>query len=111
MITNQPQISMGFLTIDELYNINTSLIMQLLKLGLKIDDISFCPHHPHKGFQGEISNLKIDCFCRKPNPGMILHQTYLKNIDLSSSLLIGDSEADKLAANNAGIKFLNIDQV
>ncbi len=111
IITNQPQVSMGFLTIDQLYNINSSLILQLLKLGLKIDDVSFCPHHPHKGFKGEISALKIDCFCRKPNPGMILHQTFLKNIDLKSSLLIGDSDSDKFAAQNAGIKFLNIDDI
>ena len=102
---------MGFLTIDDLYNINSSLILQLLKLGLKIDDISFCPHHPHKGFKGEVSDLKMDCFCRKPNPGMILHQIFLKNIDLKSSLLIGDSDSDKFAAKNAGIKFLDIDDI
>ena len=111
IITNQPQVAMGFLSIDNLYNINSVLITKLLELGLKIDDISYCPHHPHQFFEGEIKVLKHDCFCRKPNPGMLLHQAFLKNIDLKTSLLIGDSDSDKFAAQNAGTKFINIEEI
>ena len=111
IITNQPQIAMGKITLENLYDINSFLIVELLKLGLKVDDISFCPHHPHKGFKGEIADLKIDCFCRKPNPGMIIQQAFLKNIDLENSLFIGDSDHDKLAAEYAGLKFINIKDI
>ena len=111
IITNQPQISMGLLNLETLYDINCQLIIKLLNLGLKIDEISFCPHHPHKGYHGEVSILKEDCFCRKPNPGMIFYQTFLRNIDLENSVLVGDSKSDMLAAMNSGMKFINIEDL
>ena len=73
---------------------------------MKIDVVTFCPHHPHKGFENEISILK-SCFCRKPNR-MILEQAFLRNINLGNSLMIGDSEVDLKAAENSGCKFINV---
>ena len=52
--------------------------------------------------------MKKDCFCRKPNPGMILEQAFLRNINLGNSLMIGDSEVDLKAAENSGCKFINV---
>ena len=60
---------------------------------------------------GELKELKLDCFCRKPNPGMFMQQSFLKNIDLKNSILIGDSEVDKLAAKNSGMTFININSL
>jgi D-glycero-D-manno-heptose 1,7-bisphosphate phosphatase len=111
LVTNQPSISMGKLTLEELDEINSIIVNFCLSVGLKIDVITFCPHHPHKGFLGEISLLKKDCFCRKPNPGMLFEQSFLRNIDLKKSLMVGDSENDKVAAKNAGCNFLNIDNL
>ena len=105
LVTNQPQIAMGLITIKELDQINSEIINHCLTLGLKIDIIAFCPHHPHRGFNGELINLKKDCFCRKPNPGLLIEQSYLRNIDLKNSLLIGDCLNDKLAAENAKCNF------
>ncbi len=105
LVTNQPQISMGLLSFDELEIINSKLINVCLDYDLKIDVISICPHHPHKGFKSEISILKTDCFCRKPNPGMFYEQAYFRNVDLNNSLMIGDSNVDKEAALNSGCKF------
>ena len=68
----------------------------------------FCPHHPHIGFENEIKILKGDCFCRKPNPGMLLECAFQRNINLSESLFIGDSLIDKFTAMNAGCQFLNV---
>ena len=76
IITNQPQISMGLVTWEKVNEINASLLSHCSKLGLHIDAISLCPHHPHKGFEGEIKYLKIDCFCRKPRPGLILKEAF-----------------------------------
>ena len=58
--------------------------------------------------QCNIDYLKKDCFCRKPNPGMMLELSYQRNIDLNSSLFVGDSLADSQAANSAGCEFKNI---
>ncbi len=108
LVTNQPQISMGKLSIKMLEKINSKVIKHCISSGLKIDIVSFCPHHPDSGFDKEINSLKYDCFCRKPNPGMLFHQSFLRNINLQQSLLIGDSLNDELAAKNANCKFLNV---
>ena len=54
------------------------------------------------GFEGEIKELKIDCSCRKPKPGMLIMASGELNIDLSQSWMIGDSENDILAGKAAG---------
>jgi len=105
LITNQPQISMGILSIKDLDCINSFLINYCLKKGLKIDVVTFCPHHPHKGFDNEINILKKDCFCRKPNPGLFFEQAFLRNINLKKSLMVGDSNNDLVASKNAGCEF------
>ncbi|MBO8221396.1 HAD-IIIA family hydrolase [Prochlorococcus marinus] len=111
LLTNQPSISMGRLNLKDLDRINTFVVKFCLSKGLKIDVVTFCPHHPHKGYQGEISILKKDCFCRKPNPGLFLEQAFFRNIDLKKSLMIGDSDNDYLAAMNAGCNFLNVNDL
>ena len=62
------------------------------------------PHHPDKGFEGEIPELKVDCDCRKPKPGMLLKASEEYNIDWSQSWMIGDSERDIRAGKNAGCR-------
>ena len=108
IITNQPQISMGILNEKELEKINSKVINYCLQKGLKIDDVSFSPHHPHGGFDGEKYSLKYDSFFRKPYPGMLLKQAFIRNIDLKNSLFIGDSIVDEEAAKNAGCAFINV---
>ena len=49
---------MGKLNLKELDDINSFLVKICLSKGLKIDVITFCPHHPHKGFENEIDYLK-----------------------------------------------------
>lgn len=111
LVTNQPSISMGKLSIRKLDYINSFIINYCLSKGLKIDVVAFCPHHPHFGFENEIKVLKKDCFCRKPNPGLLIEQSFLRNINLKKSLMIGDSENDLNAAKNAGCKFKNVNQL
>ena len=111
LVTNQPVIAMGKISLRELDEINSILVKFCLTKGLKIDIVTFCPHHPHKGFKGELEILKHDCFCRKPNPGLLFEQSFLRNINLKESLMIGDSDNDFFAAKNAGCNFLNINEI
>jgi len=111
LVTNQPQISMGLLSIDLLDLIHGELVRFCLTYNLKIDVISFCPHHPHSGFEEEIIQLKIPCFCRKPNPGLLVEQAYFRNIDMSSSLFVGDSASDSIAASRAGCNFKYVSEI
>ena len=72
--------------------------------GAYLDAIYYCPHHPHKGYEGEVPELKIDCDCRKPKPGMLLKAAEDFNIDLSQSWMIGDGENDIKAGKAAGCR-------
>ena len=108
IVTNQPQISMGLVSWDDVIEINSLIIQECLNLGLKIDGFTLCPHHENLGFEGEIRLLKQDCFCRKPRPGMFLKEAYYRNIDLKKSLMIGDSEIDKVASARAGCSYLDV---
>ena len=71
------------------------------KKNSEIKKFYFCPHHPKFG-KGK---FKINCFFRKPNPGMILKCIKEYNLDLNSSIMIGDKISDKIASDRANVKF------
>lgn len=100
--TNQPVIARGEVTVPELQEIHNKLETLLGQEGAYLDAIYYCPHHPHKGYEGEIPELKIDCECRKPKAGMLLQAAKDFNIDLSSSYMVGDGEFDVKCGINAG---------
>lgn len=104
VITNQPVIARGEVTADGLQKIHNKMETMLGKEGAYLDGIYYCPHHPDKGFSGEVEELKIVCECRKPKAGLLLQAAKDFNIDLSQSWMIGDSENDVLAGKNAGCK-------
>ena len=104
VITNQPVIARGDVTADGLQKIHNKMETMLGKEGAYLDGIYYCPHHPDKGFSGEVEELKIVCECRKPKAGLLLQAAKDFNIDLSQSWMIGDSENDVLAGKNAGCK-------
>ena len=109
VITNQPVIARGECTFEELHNIHNKLKTLLGEKGAFVDDIFYCPHHPDKGFEGEVPELKFDCECRKPKTGMIDEAVKKYNIDLSKSYMVGDSTMDLETARNAGIKSVLVD--
>ena len=104
VITNQPVIARGEVTFAGLEEIHNKMETLLGRDGAYLDAIYFCPHHPHKGYAGEIPELKFDCDCRKPKAGMIFKAASDFNIDLSASWMIGDGENDVLCGINAGCK-------
>ncbi len=110
VITNQPVIARGETTVETLTDIHNKMETELGREGAYVDAIYYCPHHPHKGYEGEIPELKIECECRKPKPGMILQAAKDYNIDLSESYMIGDSENDIQAGINAGCKTVLVNQ-
>ena len=104
VVTNQPVIARGEVTYDQLQEIHNKMETLLGNKGAYIDAIYFCPHHPDRGFEGEIPELKYDCDCRKPKPGMILKASVDYNIDLAQSWMIGDGENDIKCGKAAGCK-------
>lgn len=104
VVTNQPVIARGEVSFEELNEIHNKMETLLGQAGAYLDGIYFCPHHPHKGYEGECPELKIECECRKPKSGMLLKAAEDYNIDLKNSWMIGDNENDVKAGINAGCK-------
>lgn len=109
VVTNQPVIARGEVTYEQLDMIHKKMETLLGLQGAYIDGLYYCPHHPHKGYKGEIPELKFDCDCRKPKPGMLLKAAKDYNIDLSRSFMVGDGENDVMAGMAAGCKSIYID--
>lgn len=104
LITNQPQVARGLVTVAELENIHKKLETLLAREGAKLDSIYYCPHHPDGGFPEEIPELKIACQCRKPKTLLFETAAERFNIDLSSSAVIGDSVRDMQSARRLGCR-------
>lgn len=104
VVTNQPVIARGEVTYDGLQEIHNKMETLLGKDGAYLDGIYFCPHHPDSGYEGEIKELKFECQCRKPKPGMLLKAAQDLNIDLEQSWMIGDGKNDIQAGKNAGCR-------
>ena len=111
VVTNQPVIARGEVTFERLETIHNKMETLLGKEGAYLDGIYFCPHHPHSGYKGEVKELKIDCDCRKPKPGMLLKAAEDLNIDLSQSYMVGDGENDIKAGKAAGCKTVLLNTV
>ncbi len=111
VVTNQPVIARGEVSVEELQEIHNKMETLLGQAGAYIDDIFYCPHHPHKGYEGERPEYKIECECRKPKPGMLFAAAEKYNIDLSESWMIGDGENDIEAGKNAGCKVCAVGDV
>ena len=108
VVTNQPVVARGEVTLDELHEIHNKMETLLGAEGAYLDDIYFCPHHPDSGYEGEIAELKIVCECRKPKPGMLYQAAKDYNIDLRQSWMIGDSNRDIEAGAAAGCRCILI---
>ena len=107
-VTNQPVIARGEASFEGLEAIHARLDDLLGREGAYLDDLLFCPHHPDRGFEGEIAEYKVDCDCRKPKPGLLFRAAERYNIDLSRSYMIGDRTSDIAAGQAAGAKTIGV---
>jgi histidinol-phosphate phosphatase family protein len=104
VITNQPVVARGECSLDGLRKIHNKMETELGAKGAYLDRIYFCPHHPDRGFPGEVAELKGDCLCRKPGLEMVRHAIADFNIDVNRSWFLGDTTVDLETARRAGIK-------
>lgn len=65
-----------------------------------IDMFYYCPHH----VDGVIEAYRKDCYCRKPNPGMIEKAVRDFGIDLKISCVIGDKSLDIEVGRRTGCR-------
>jgi histidinol-phosphate phosphatase family protein len=108
IVTNQPGVAKGKLSFQEVGSTFLQLQNLLSKSGVFFDDFRFCPHHPEKGWEGEVSELKFACKCRKPSSGMVDDLQSEHNLNLEASWLIGDSQSDEQLASGTGCQYIGI---
>lgn len=94
VVTNQSGIAREYYTQDDFDILTQWMTNQFMKNGIKISHVYSCPHHP---------SISGECNCRKPNPGMLLDAKRDFDIDLSTSIIVGDKERDIEAGLNAGL--------
>lgn len=82
MISNQPEVARGIKTEEDDGDIADQIVCDLF-----LDGTFTCYHDEHD-----------NCSCRKPNPGMFYAAAYAHGIDLSKSVMVGDSWKDIQAA-------------
>ncbi len=83
MITNQSGIGRGYFTEDTLKKIHEKMTSEIESAGGHLDAIYYCPHRPDE-----------NCPCRKPKTLMGERAVKDFDIDVGSSYMVGDSDAD-----------------
>jgi histidinol-phosphate phosphatase family protein len=111
IVSNQGDLAKGFKTKAELYEDFLQLEYILAQSGIWVDDFFYCPHHPDKGFQGEVEELKVICDCRKPRVGLFDQAHKKWNINARKSVMFGNTPSDKAFSDNVGMgHYFSIDQ-
>lgn len=100
IISNQPDIGLKKISINN-FKKNRQKINQILqKKGIQLEAEYYCFHHPF----AKIAKYRQVCDCRKPAPGLLFQAAKDNNIDLKNSFFIGDGITDVLAGGSAGCK-------
>jgi len=100
VVTNQSGVARGYFKEDDVKQLHEYLNQILQTKGARIDAFYYCPHHP----DASVKTYKKACFCRKPEPGLLLKAADDFGINLSESYMIGDSQRDIEAGKKAGCK-------
>jgi D-glycero-D-manno-heptose 1,7-bisphosphate phosphatase len=96
VVTNQRGVAMNRITQPALDSIHENMIADLAQRGAVLDDIFWCPH--------DLGS----CKCRKPLPGMVVGAVRTWGIDLTRSIMLGDSSTDEQLAEDFGLPFLKV---
>jgi len=93
IISNQRGIARGLMTEEDLADIHRRMLDEFSRAGGRIAGVYYCPH-----------GKEVNCFCRKPRPGMFFQAAREHHIDLTKAVAIGDSASDQAAGEAAGCR-------
>ena len=105
VVTNQPVVARGIASPEEVCSLHDLLSSRLKRQEAHIDAFYFCPHHPN----ATIEVYRRVCECRKPSPGMILRAASDHHLDISGSVMIGDTTQDVFAGIQAGLSTILVE--
>ena len=90
LVTNQRGVAKGLTKLEDVELIHKNMLEEIVAAGGRIDKIYFCP--------------EMESENRKPNPGMgLMAIEHFKEIDLSKSIMIGNTLSDMKFGRNLGV--------
>ncbi len=119
LVTNQSGVARGYYPESTVGSVHARLAELLGEQGVRLDAVYYCPHHAEPagpndtgetGTPGRVAGalpvveLSYDCDCRKPKGGMGLRAAEDLGLDLASSWMVGDKNADLGFAKSLGLK-------
>lgn len=99
VVTNQAGIGRGYYNEQEFLAYTAWMHTQFAQRGMPLLATFWCPHHP----DGGVGEYRVDCECRKPQPGMLLAAAARFALDVDACWMIGDKPSDLEAAAAAGV--------
>ena len=99
VVTNQAGIARGYYSESDFNDLTEWMMTRFAEKKISITRLYYCPYHPVFG----VGRYKYDSQDRKPNPGMFIRAQSDLDLDLESSILIGDKLSDIQAACAAGV--------
>jgi rfaE bifunctional protein nucleotidyltransferase chain/domain len=98
LVTNQQGIGLGYFEYDDFVAVNSAMLRQLAQYDVTISKIYYCPH-----------SLAEQCSCRKPGSRLIERVLSDFHVEPLDCFMIGDTDSDIAAAENAGCKGILVD--
>jgi D-glycero-D-manno-heptose 1,7-bisphosphate phosphatase len=99
IVTNQRGVATGKIPVASLDEIHSRIRGVVADAGGLVSEIYCCTH-----------DVSESCFCRKPQPGMLLRAAKDFSLNLADCWMVGDSGVDILAGKRAGCKTAHISQ-
>jgi D-glycero-D-manno-heptose 1,7-bisphosphate phosphatase len=99
VVTNQAGIARGYYSESHFNELTSWMVGQFAQQNIAIARLYYCPYHPVFG----VGKYRCDSPDRKPNPGMLLRAQSDLDLDLRSSILVGDKLSDIQAGYAAGV--------
>ncbi|MEW6488377.1 MAG: L-threonylcarbamoyladenylate synthase [Thermodesulfobacteriota bacterium] len=93
VVTNQPGVSRGALTLEQVDGVHRHLVGELAARGVEIREVYACPH-----------DRSLGCRCVKPNPYFLERAARDHGIDLARSFVVGDHPYDMELARGVGAR-------
>lgn len=97
IVTNQSGIGRGYFSESEFQHLTQWMISEFRSQGVAINDVFHAADNPESK---HVSILER----RKPSPEMFFEAAKKFDLNLTSSVMIGDNESDMVAAQRAGIE-------
>lgn len=92
--SNQGGVGSGYFAEDTAMTLLKDTFIEAFGFQPAEGTIEMCPHVPYSG-----------CICRKPEPEMLNRLMKIYSVSPDSVLFVGDRDADRDAASNAGCDF------